>query len=92
MYIINLLDCTQGCVYNIIHFSLVLTLWGPQKCFFLGFKYGEILKNCELTATVGAILTKFGIVMQFYFLDRFDHWKIEILKIQAEVWYVNLYA
>jgi len=31
-------------------------------------------------------------VMQFHPLDRSDRWKIEILKIQAEIWYVNWYA
>ena len=46
----------------------------------------KIRKNRDISAAVGAISTKFGIVMQFHPLDRSDRWKIEILKIQAEIW------
>jgi len=48
-----------------------------------------MLLNHYISAAVGAISKKFGIVMQFHPLDR---WKIEFLKIQAEIWYVNWYA
>ena len=50
------------------------------------------IKNRHISATVEVILIKFGIVMQFNPLDRSDRWKIEILKIEAEIWYVNWYA
>jgi len=40
-----------------------------------------ILKNPE-SATVRAILTKFGIMTQFDPLDRCDHYKFDISKIQ----------
>ena len=33
----------------------------------------EKLKNCYISAAVRAILTKFGMRMQFDPLDRFDH-------------------
>ena len=51
-----------------------------------------ILKNRDISTKVEAISTKFGIVMQFRHPDRTDRWKIEILKIQAEIRYVNWYA
>ena len=52
----------------------------------------EISKNRDIAATVKAISTKFGIVMQFHPLDRSDRRKIEILKSQAEIWCANSYA
>jgi len=52
----------------------------------------EKSKNRDISATVEAISTKFGIVMQFHPFDRADRWKFEILEIQAEIWYVNWYA
>jgi len=52
----------------------------------------ENSKNRDISAAVWAISTKFGIVMQFHPLDRSDCWKLKILKIQAEIWYVNWYA
>jgi len=51
-----------------------------------------MLLNHYISAAVTAISTQFGIVMQFHPLDRSDRWKIKILKIQAEIWYVNWYA
>ena len=42
----------------------------------------EKLKNCYISATVRAILTKFGTMMQFDPLDRPDRQKFEIFKIQ----------
>ena len=47
-----------------------------------------ILKNWKnpISEAVGEISTKFGIVIQFHPLDSSDRWKIEILKIQAEIW------
>jgi len=47
----------------------------------------EKSKNRHILAVVGAISTKFGIVMQFHPLNRSDRWKIEILIIQAVNWY-----
>jgi len=57
-----------------------------------GGRHLEKSKNLNISTSVQAISMKFGIVMQFHPLDRSDHWKIEILKIQAEIWYVNWYA
>ena len=50
-----------------------------------------ILKNRDMSATVEAISTKFGTVMQLYPLDRSDRWKIEIMKIHAEIWYMYVW-
>ena len=58
----------------------------------MGVRHLEKSKNRHFSAAVRAISIKFGIVMQFHPLDRFDCWKIEIFKIQAEIWYVNWYA
>jgi len=41
----------------------------------------EKSKNRHISAAFGAISTKFGMVRQFD--------PVEILKIQAEIWYVN---
>ena len=57
-----------------------------------GGRHLEISKNRDISATVKAISTKFGIVMQFHPHDRSDRWTIEIVKIQVEIWYVNWYA
>ena len=43
-------------------------------------------KNRHISAAVGAISPKCGIVMQFHLLTVLT---VEILKIQAEIWYVN---
>jgi len=42
-----------------------------------GGRHLEISKNRDISATVEAIWTKFGIVMQFRSLDRSDRLKIE---------------
>ena len=52
-----------------------------------GVRHLENSKNRHCSAAVGAISTKFGIVMQFHPLDHSDRWKIEILKIRAVNWY-----